>query len=218
MGKTTLIEEVGREVEGFDQAIMVVVSGTPNTEIIQIKIAEALTLNFENTFKQWKAAELYPKAFLIKKVWFEVHESIIDLKDFDLLLEERLSAEAERMRYVSLHDVVLDMARWIASKENSGLKILFLDNYDSKTPIAHLDLKVLYIRRASGSSNLFSLNVLSSLPDLRVLQVEEFIERIEIRGCLQLAQVFNGDDGVVHRISQSGLRVVDCPRLTIKRS
>ncbi|MBA0624501.1 hypothetical protein Godav_009851 [Gossypium davidsonii] len=315
---------------------------------------------------------LYPKAFLIKKVWFEVHESIINLKDFDLLLQERLSAEAERMRYVSLHDVVLDMARWIASKENSGLKILFLDNYDSKTPIARLDLKVLYIRRASGSSNLFSLNVLSSLRDLRVLQVEEFIEvmaistltklkgveflvcvvtpyldflegfvfprllgydiainimltryikircsrlltftvgfllknvqvamilqnlrsvliedckslklkclfssclaqslvylealvirhyeeleeiigdmevhkdifsnittesslclpslktlkiegcpRIEIRGCLQLAQVFNGDNGVVHRISQSGLRVVDYPRLRIKRS
>ncbi|MBA0692516.1 hypothetical protein Goari_010070 [Gossypium aridum] len=78
--------------------------------------------------------------------------------------------------YVSLHDVVLDMARWIASKENSGLKILFLDNYDSKTLIACLDLKVLHIRRASGCNNLFSLNVLSSFPDLRVLQVEEFIE------------------------------------------
>ncbi|MBA0729870.1 hypothetical protein Golax_025688 [Gossypium laxum] len=78
--------------------------------------------------------------------------------------------------YVSLHDVVLDMARWIASKENSGLKILFLDNYDSKTLIACLDLKVLHIRRASGCNNLFSLNVISSLLDLRVLQVEEFIE------------------------------------------
>ncbi|PPE02230.1 hypothetical protein GOBAR_DD00757 [Gossypium barbadense] len=44
---------------------------------------------------------LYPKAFLIKKVWFEVHESIINLKDFDLLLEERLSAEAEGMRFLS---------------------------------------------------------------------------------------------------------------------
>ncbi|MBA0837692.1 hypothetical protein Goarm_009829 [Gossypium armourianum] len=74
MGKTTLIEEVGREVEGFDQAIMVVVSGTPNTEIIQIKIAEALTLNFENTFKQGKAAELWSR--LIAEKFFIILDDL----------------------------------------------------------------------------------------------------------------------------------------------
>ncbi|MBA0746445.1 hypothetical protein Gogos_008966 [Gossypium gossypioides] len=168
MGKTTLVEEVGREMEEFDQAIMVVVFGTPNTERIQMKITKALTLNFENTSKQGKATELWSRLIAEK---------------FFIILDDLWK------QYVSLHDVVLDMARWIASKENNGLKILFLDNYDSKIPIARLDLKVLHIRRASGSSNLFSLNVLSSLPDLRVLQVEEFIKVMAISTLTKLKGV-----------------------------
>ncbi|MBA0692515.1 hypothetical protein Goari_010069 [Gossypium aridum] len=74
MGKITLVEEVGREVEGFDQAIMVVVFETPNTERIQMKIAEALTLNFENTSKQGKAAKLWSR--LIAEKFFIILDDL----------------------------------------------------------------------------------------------------------------------------------------------
>ncbi|TYH65101.1 hypothetical protein ES332_D06G033500v1 [Gossypium tomentosum] len=44
------------------------------------------------------------------------------------------------------------------------------------------------------------------------------LQRIEIRGCLLISQVFKGDNGIVHRISQSVMTVVDCARLTMRRS
>ncbi|MBA0746443.1 hypothetical protein Gogos_008964 [Gossypium gossypioides] len=81
--------------------------------------------------------------------------------------------------YVSLHDVNLDVARWIASKEDNGLEILFLDNYESKTPIginfkksSIIELLAYKDRIPAKSSSATFNEIIEALKDYKVKKIE----------------------------------------------
>ncbi|XVF77044.1 hypothetical protein PTKIN_Ptkin14bG0008200 [Pterospermum kingtungense] len=155
---------------------------------------------------------IYGNATSIEEVRVDVLADIKNLKDSCLLLED-IQERSEspltwneyrdnmcKTSYIKMHDMVRDVARWIASKEDNGfvtdigvgpnneiakqkLEILVLDNYDdSKTPIDYFKgmprLKVLSLSAAWRNGNVFSLNALEPLTDLRVLQLVGF-ERLE---------------------------------------
>ncbi|XVF79158.1 hypothetical protein PTKIN_Ptkin14bG0197500 [Pterospermum kingtungense] len=138
---------------------------------------------------------LYPNATSIKDARLELLEDVDHLKDSCLLLED------ERERYIKLHDVVRDVAQWIASNEDNGLvikseskqklEILLHHDYDGKTPIDFSEemqeLKVLSLRASYKSdSSVFSLNSLESLTNLQALQLEVFKQ---IEGISTLAKL-----------------------------
>ena len=96
-----------------------------------------------------------------------------------------------------MHDVVRDVALWIASKEDNEsskqkLEILLLDNFDSKTPIDCFEgmpeLKVLSLRASKSDydDSFFSLSALKSLKNLRALQLEGFEQ---LKGISALAKL-----------------------------
>ncbi|XVF79155.1 hypothetical protein PTKIN_Ptkin14bG0197200 [Pterospermum kingtungense] len=138
---------------------------------------------------------LYPNATSIKDARLELFEDVDYLKDSCLLLED------ERERYIKLHDVVRDVAQWIASNEDNGLvikseskqklEILLHHDYDGKTPIDFSEemeeLKVLSLKASYKSdSSVFSLNALESLTNLQALQLEGFKQ---IEGISTLAKL-----------------------------
>ncbi|XWS10822.1 hypothetical protein CRYUN_Cryun38cG0031000 [Craigia yunnanensis] len=153
---------------------------------------EDYSIDVEDLVRYAWGLRLYQNAGSIQEVRREVFEAINNLEDSCLLLED----DQERSRYIKVHDVVRDVAMWIASKEDNGfvtqpgvglenesskqkLQILLLDNYGSKTPIDCFEgmpeLKVLSLRRASGLNvSFFSLSALKSLKNLRALQLEGF--------------------------------------------
>ncbi|OMP04295.1 Disease resistance protein [Corchorus olitorius] len=71
IGKTTLVQEVGKkskEMDLFDQVVMAVVSQTPNIEKIQDKIADFLDLKFEKKTEEGRAAQLWLRLKKEKRV------------------------------------------------------------------------------------------------------------------------------------------------------
>ncbi|XP_052875443.1 probable disease resistance protein At4g27220 [Gossypium arboreum] len=61
VGKTTLVRNVGGEVNGFDRVIMVTVSETLDIEKIQNKIADDIDLKFGKNTEGGKATELWSR-------------------------------------------------------------------------------------------------------------------------------------------------------------
>ncbi|XVF77041.1 hypothetical protein PTKIN_Ptkin14bG0008100 [Pterospermum kingtungense] len=148
---------------------------------------------------------IYRNATSIQEVRGDVLAAIEKLKDSCLLLEDiqdrserpstwdQYTRNMHKTSYIKMHDVVRDVAQWIASKEDNGLvtnigvgpkneidkqklEILVRDNYDdSETPIDDFKgmprLKVLSLSAARRNGNVFSLNALEPLTDLGVLQL-----------------------------------------------
>ncbi|XVF77050.1 hypothetical protein PTKIN_Ptkin14bG0008700 [Pterospermum kingtungense] len=148
--------------------------------------------------------ELYPHAESIKEVRVDVLAAITCLKESCLLLEIQERSDSlltwddyEDYMYttsyiIKMHDMVRDVARWIASKEDNGfvkksgvgveneiskqkLKVMLPDNYDRNAPIDYFkgmpELKVLSLKASDERKDVFSLKALESLTDLRVLQL-----------------------------------------------
>ncbi|XVF70709.1 hypothetical protein PTKIN_Ptkin11bG0184400 [Pterospermum kingtungense] len=157
---------------------------------------------------------IYGNATSIEEVRVDVLAAIKNLKDSCLLLEdiqersESPSTLADyedyvyTTSYIKMHDMVRDVARWIASKEDNGfvtqsrvgvenheiskqkLEILLLDNYDRNTPPIDYfegmrELKVLSLKASDQCNDVFSLKVLESLTNLRVLQMKGFEQQLE---------------------------------------
>ncbi|XVF77058.1 hypothetical protein PTKIN_Ptkin14bG0009400 [Pterospermum kingtungense] len=150
---------------------------------------------------------IYGNATSIEEARVDVLTAIENLKDSCLLLEDiQERSESPNCRayyedymyktsYIKMHDVVRDVAQWIASKEDNGfvtksgvgteneickqkLEILLLDNCDSKTPIDYFEgmqeLKVLSLKASGQWNDVFSLKAFESLTNLRVLHMEGF--------------------------------------------
>lgn len=134
---------------------------------------------------------LYPNSTSIQETRTEILDAIDYLIDSCLLLED--DGKRDEERYVKMHDMVRDVAQWIASNEDNGLmitksvskeklEILLNHDYDdSKIPDDYFEgrreLKVLSVKASNSksyNSSVFSLNALESLPKLRALQLEGF--------------------------------------------
>ncbi|XWS10820.1 hypothetical protein CRYUN_Cryun38cG0030800 [Craigia yunnanensis] len=106
---------------------------------------EDYSIDVEDLVRYAWGLRLYQNAGSIHEVRREVFEAINNLKDSCLLEDDQESNNQER--YIKVHDVVRDVAMWIASKEDNGLvtqpgvglenesskqklEILLLDNYE----------------------------------------------------------------------------------------
>ncbi|XVF79321.1 hypothetical protein PTKIN_Ptkin14bG0212000 [Pterospermum kingtungense] len=148
------------------------------------------SIDLEDLVRYAWGLRLYPDATSIKDARLEVFEDVDYLKDSCLLLED--DGEDDGERYIKLHDVVRDVAHWIASNEDNGLvtksgskqklEILIHYNYESKTPVDYFEgmkeLKFLSVDATKSDNSVFSLNALKSLPNLRALKFKGF-EQIE---------------------------------------
>ncbi|XP_027340950.1 probable disease resistance protein At5g43730 [Abrus precatorius] len=91
-GKTTLVKEVGKNVEGlklFDTVLLITVSQTPNIKDIQGKIADMLTLKLEEESVVGRAQRLWLKLkekkqvlIIVDDIWEE-----FELKDIGIFLD-----------------------------------------------------------------------------------------------------------------------------------
>ncbi|XVF79099.1 hypothetical protein PTKIN_Ptkin14bG0192200 [Pterospermum kingtungense] len=166
---------------------------------------EDYLISVEDLVRQAWGLRLYQNADSIQEVRSEVFEAIDNLKGCGLLLE------GDEEGYVKVHDVVRDVARWIASKEDGGfltksgvesenenssqkLEIRLLDNYGHKISIECFEgmqkLKVLSSRSANlWNRTIFSLNALKSLTNLRALKLEDFRELKGISAVAKLTKL-----------------------------
>ncbi|KAK8368522.1 hypothetical protein V6Z12_A01G046900 [Gossypium hirsutum] len=150
--------------------------------------------------------ELFGKADSIEEVRIQVLEAIDYLKDSCLLLKDE-----DVERYVKLHDIVRDVALWIASKEESdfliksrleehkifpeklvhpNVEILLLNDCDIQGTCFQgmKELKVLSL--TSFSSCVISLYALTSLRKLRVLHLA-FFEDLSYLGKLTTLEILS---------------------------
>ncbi|XVF78662.1 hypothetical protein PTKIN_Ptkin14bG0153300 [Pterospermum kingtungense] len=178
-------------------------------------------INPEELVRYAWGLELYPHADSIKEVRVDVLAAITYLKDSCLLLEIQERSDSllnwddyedymYTTSYIKMHDVVRDVARWIASKEDNGfvkklgvgveneiskqkLKVMLLDNYDRNTPIDYFkgmpELKVLSLKASDEWNDVFSLKTLESLTDLRVLQLVGYKRLEGISALTKLAKL-----------------------------
>ncbi|XVF79103.1 hypothetical protein PTKIN_Ptkin14bG0192700 [Pterospermum kingtungense] len=167
---------------------------------------EDYTINVKDLVIYAWGLRFYKNAESIEEVRLEVFEAIDNLKGCGLLLEghNEMCFWKDEERYVKVHDVVREVARWIASREDNGyltksrvesenqkLKIRLLHNYDSKKSSECFEglqrLQVLSIRSAYSWNHIyFSLNALKSLTNLRALKLEGFKE---LEGISSLAKL-----------------------------
>ncbi|XVF18483.1 hypothetical protein REPUB_Repub11eG0025500 [Reevesia pubescens] len=155
---------------------------------------EDYSIDVEDLVRYAWGLRLYQNADSIEQVRSEVEEAIDNLKNSCLVLEDK-------ERYIKVHDVVRDVALWIASKENNGLVTkagIGSQNESSKQkleillspPLASFEgmqeLKVLSLLSESADAEPFSFTALESLTNLRALNVEGFSK---LKGISALAKL-----------------------------
>ncbi|WRX28894.1 NB-ARC - like 10, partial [Theobroma cacao] len=219
VGKTTLAEVVGKQVQEkeqklFDKVVIVTVSQTPDINKIQDKIADIFGLKFEKNSKEGKAEELWRRLkgekkilIILDDVWKKLELQTIGIpfggehEGCKILLTTRLQQVCIQMNCQEKFEleILSEDKAWALFKDNASLEHVSLTVNDVAKEVAReckgLPLAIVTVANALKGESLDGwIAANQRLKDSRPLDNQDVCG--DIYSCLQLSYDYLKEDNI----------------------